>query len=129
MKASINIMGPKDTQYQNLQSSTSTDYLVRPTTPSMRNPGGDVTVSGIIFAFFLPPLGLLLSIIGLRRSKKAGLRNRLAIVGTIVSAFTTILAIGVLVFFVNMLMTASAKCEELGAGTHYVDVTTKIRCE
>ena len=61
--------------------------------------------------------------------KKAGLRNRLAIVGTIVSAFTTILAIGVLVFFVNMLMTASAKCDELAAGTHYVDATTKIRCE
>lgn len=83
----------------------------------------------MIFAFFLPPLGLLLSIRGLRRSKRAGQRNRLAMAGIIVSVFTTILAVGVLVFFVNMLMTASAKCDELGSGTHYVDATAKIRCE
>lgn len=122
-------MGPQDTQNQTLQPPAPVDYVVQPTASPIYNPGGDTAVSGMIFAFFLPPLGLLLSIRGLRRSKRAGQRNRLAMAGIIVSVFTTILAVGVLVFFVNMLMTASAKCDELGPGTHYVDATAKIRCE
>lgn len=91
-------------------------------------PGADLSISGMVFAFFLPPLGLVLSILGLKKSKKAGTRNHLALVGTILSAVTTAISIGILIFFISTLVTMAHKCSELGSGTHYLDTTTKIQC-
>ena len=91
--------------------------------------GADLSVSGMVFAFFMPPLGLLLSILGLKKSKKAGVRNRLALAGTIISSVTTALSMGILIFFISTLVTVSQKCGELGSGTHYLDSTTKIQCD
>lgn len=93
-----------------------------------QEPGSDLSISGMVFAFFTPPLGLALGILGLRKSKKAGFRNRRAVIAVIIASITTALSVAVLVFFVGTLATMSQRCGELGPGTHYLDATTKIQC-
>lgn len=94
----------------------------------VQEPGADLSISGMVFAFFMPPLGLVLSILGLRKSKRAGIRNRRAFVAMIISSVTTAFSIGILTFFISTLVTMSQRCGELGPGTHYIDATTKIQC-
>lgn len=90
--------------------------------------GADLSISGMVFAFFMPPLGLALSILGHRKAKRAGERGRLAFVGILISSATTVVAVGGLIVFIATLVTVSQKCSELGSGTHYLDTTTKIQC-
>ena len=50
------------------------------------NPGKTLGIVGFILAFFFPLVGLPLSIIGLVKSKKAGMRNGLALAGVILNS-------------------------------------------
>jgi len=48
-------------------------------------PGKGLSIAGVIFAFLIPLLGLILSIVALVQSKNAGQKNGLAIAGIIIS--------------------------------------------
>lgn len=87
------------------------------------NPGKTFGIIGLVLAFF-PVLsigGLVLSIMGLRRSRRANMGNVPAVVGIILSALNilfTVLTTIILVIGMTALITT---CQDLGPGTHYVD--------
>lgn len=61
------------------------------------DPGKVFSIIGIVCAFiFLQLPGLILSIIGLRKSKKAGFSTKLGVIGIILNIVTTLVSIGVL---------------------------------
>ena len=84
----------------------------------------NMAIAGLIAAFVVPPVGLVLSIIALLKSKRAGYKNNLAIGGIVVSALLTIAAIVVLA----LLLPFWAQCQELGAGIHQLDNRMLLEC-
>lgn len=49
------------------------------------SPNKGITIAGVVFAFLIPLLGLILSIVALVQSRSAGQKNGLAIAGIIIS--------------------------------------------
>lgn len=101
-------------------------YGQPPYAPVPQNPGKTFGIVGLVLAFFPVAniVGLVLSILGLRRSRKAGFGNVPAVVGIVVSILTII---GFVIFiaatvavFGNLIDT----CNELGPGTHVRDGVT-----
>lgn len=90
----------------------------QPTAPA--DPGKTLGIVGLILSFVACVIGLIVSIIAFRSSKKAGYKNTVALVGIIIGAVATLgwiiggIAIGGVV----------AKCAELGPGVHEVGGTT-----
>jgi len=66
--------------------------------PQGDDPGKTLAIVGIILAFFISIVGLILSIIAKKKSKAAGYNNTLATVGIILNAIS--LAIGVILLTV-----------------------------
>ena len=93
------------------------------------NPGRTLGIVGLILGFFGPLslVGLILSIVGLRKSRKVGQSNGVAVAGIVVSALVlvgTIIAgivIGVGIGYIV------EQCDQLGPGLHQVDGVT-ITC-
>ena len=77
--------------------------------PSSENPGKVLGIVGFILAFFFPLVGLILSIIGFVKSKKAGFKNGLALAGIILNS--VFLVLGTL-FLVLITMTAYSGIQE-----------------
>lgn len=85
------------------------------------NPGRTLGITGLILAFipFLNPIGLILSIVALVKSRRAGMGNGLAVAGIIVGALATIILV-----LVILLLVAAAPfvgeiaelCEQTGPG-------------
>lgn len=124
-------MGPQEInpQFAPQQVPPTGAPIQQPVQPQASNPGDNAAITGLILAFFIPVVGVIFSLIGLQKSKKAGQGNRLALVGLIISLVMTIAAIVAVVIGIVTLMNVSQKCSELGTGTHYLDSTTKIQCE
>lgn len=78
-------------------------------TPEAENPGKVLGIIGFILAFFLPPVGLILSIVGFVKSKKAGFKNGLALAGIILNS--VFLVLGTL-FLVLVTMAAYSGIQE-----------------
>lgn len=97
--------------------------------PKIVNVGGDAAVTGMILAFFIPIAGVIFSLLGIQKSKKAGQKNRLAVAGLVISLVITVGSLVLVGLGIVTLTNVSQKCSELGAGTHYLDSTTKIQCE
>ena len=92
-----------------------TDYNASPAQPApdstapAGNPGKTLGVVGLILgivgfviAFLAPIAGLIVSILGLRKSKKVGKKNGLALAGIIVSIIALIVNIVALVVLINL---------------------------
>lgn len=69
------------------------------TEPVGENPGKTLGIVGLVLAFLMPLIGLILSIIAKNKSKKAGFSNTPAVVGIIVSIvyFVVLLPLFILV--------------------------------
>jgi len=61
-----------------------------PLLPAGKNPGKTLGIIGFVLAFFISILGLILSIVGLVKSRKAGFKNPLAIAGIVIGALGTV---------------------------------------
>ena len=101
---------------------------IAPTTTA-EDPGKTLGVVSLVTAIFgLALVGLITGIIGLKRSKKAGFKNPMALAGIIISIVFTILFVAIFALASSSLFKAasnlSQKCKELGPGTHYVDGAT-----
>lgn len=108
-----------------MDQQQTTEQAPQPASPQMaENPGKGLGIAGLIVAFFAPLVGLILSIIGMSKSKKAGMSNGAALAGIIVSVI--FMVIQVIVFIVIIAGTAAVvtKCNDLGPGTHVVDGVT-----
>lgn len=100
--------------------------------PTGSKPGKVMGIVGLILAFFLPLIGMILSIIGLVQSKKAGFSNVPAVVGIIVGALLTILITIVLIAsfsYIQEAMTAyTDACVDGGQSSFTVD-GVEFACE
>ena len=63
-------------------------------------PGKTLAIVGLVFALFMPLVGLALSIIAYFQSKKAGVKNTIAIVGIIVNVIFNLLIISIIAMMV-----------------------------
>ncbi|WP_049829901.1 DUF4190 domain-containing protein [Arthrobacter sp. RIT-PI-e] len=81
------------------------------------NPGKSLGVAGLVLSILGPLslIGLILSIIAFVQSRKAGMKNNLALAGIIIGA---ILTIGLIALFVVGITTVVQTCAELGNGVH-----------
>ena len=90
-----------------------------------QNPGKNLGVVGFVFAFVLNIVGLIISIIALNKSKKAGHKNGLALAGIIISSISIVFwsIIGVLAGLVayNAITNIAERCSSLGTSSVFID--------
>lgn len=86
------------------------------------NPGKGVGIAGFVLAFLGPLsiVGIILSIVGLVKSRGAGQKNGLALAGIIVGILVLLGTAAVAWLVISLLQ----QCADLGPGTHYVDGVT-----
>jgi hypothetical protein len=106
---------------------------ISPAATAADDPGKTLGVVSLITAILgLALVGLVTGIIGLKKSKKAGFKNSMALAGIIISIVFTILFVAIIALASSSLFKASSdlsqKCKELGPGTHYVD-GAKYSCD
>lgn len=87
--------------------------------PAGENPGKTLGILSLVFSLLgLGLVGLILGIVGLKKSKTAGMGNGLAIAGLIIGIINIIVVsifIALAIFGGSKLV---EKCRELGPGTH-----------
>ncbi len=93
--------------------------------PATTQVGRGITIAGVVFAFLIPLLGLILSIVGLVQARGAGQKNRLAVAGIIISIVWPIL-VGIIIAVATTAGLASA-CAGLEPGVYENDGVT-ITC-
>jgi hypothetical protein len=86
------------------------------TTPTGENPGKTLGIIGLILAFPLQLIGLIVSIVALRKSKKAGFKNLAAVWGIVVGAIGTVTVLIVVVSAAVALGATAAFCADSGPG-------------
>jgi hypothetical protein len=93
------------------------------------NPGKTLGIVGFVLSLLqFNVISLVISIIGLVKSKKAGLGNGFAVAGIIISILSIIgwiIVIGLLVAAAGAL---TAQCAELGSGVFELDNGLTITC-
>ena len=70
------------------------------------NPGQSMGLAALITSFFVPVVGLVLGIIGLKQSRKVGMSNGMAVAGIVIGSVFTVFI--VLYFIVIIAFVASA---------------------
>ncbi len=86
------------------------------TTTTGVNPGKKLGIIGLILAFPFQIIGLIVSIVALRKSKKAGFKNPAAIGGIVVGLLGT-LTLAIIITVAVVTVSASASfCAENGDG-------------
>ncbi|WP_052663599.1 hypothetical protein [Psychromicrobium lacuslunae] len=86
---------------------------------AQQDPGKVMGILSIVLPFvFLGLVGLILGIIGLNKSKKAGFSNAPAVIGIVLSILAIIGSIIVGVVLFVTLQHVLQTCAELGPGTH-----------
>ena len=96
-----------------------------------RNPGKTLGILGLALAIPLAVLGLIFSILGLRKSKKAGQGNVLAWIGLVLSTLMIVgsIAAGIFAFTVLGPQFALAQaCAEAGPGQYTDQDGTPVTC-
>jgi len=88
--------------------------------------GRGISIAGIIFAFLIPLLGLILSIVGLVQARSAGQKNGLAVAGIIISIVVPIIIVIVAIAIPASIL--GAQCAELGPGFHDLGNGSSITC-
>ncbi|MCQ1987347.1 DUF4190 domain-containing protein [Arthrobacter sp. zg-Y844] len=71
------------------------------------NPGQAMGIAGLITSFFFSVVGLVLSIVGLNQSRKAGMGNTPAVIGIIVGGLGTLFTILFIIFMVAVVAAES----------------------
>jgi hypothetical protein len=87
--------------------------------PPQTNPGQGLGIAGLICGILLGPLafiGLILSIVGFNKSKKAGQKNGIALAGIIVSAILFVISVIAMIFLVGGIVELARFCSDHGPG-------------
>ena len=87
-------------------------------------PGKTLGIIGLVLSFFTTIIGLIISIVALRQSKKAGFKNTPALVGIIIGIVTTLLAIIIGGIAIAGVIALLSQCAQLGPGVHEVNGVT-----
>jgi len=96
--------------------------------PSGTVPGKTLGIVGLILAFLASPIGLILSIVAMVQSRKAGAKNGFALAGIIIGIIGTIIIIVSIIAIVALAGAAGEAfnevCGQLGSGVHEQDGVT-----
>ena len=92
--------------------------------PPAEDPGKTLGIIGLVLSFFTAIIGLIISIVALRKSKKAGFKNTPALIGIIVGILSTIVAIIIAAVSIFALTAVLSQCAQLGPGVHDVNGVT-----
>lgn len=93
------------------------------------NPGKTLGIVGLVLAILqFNVISLVISIIGLVKSKKAGYSNGFAIGGIIISALSIIGFIILIVVAVGAAAAIAGQCAELGSGVWELDNGVTVTC-
>ena len=95
--------------------------------PPSDYPGKTLGIVGLVLSFFTALIGLIVSAVALRQSKKAGYKNTPALAGVIIGGLATLLFLIVATVAIVGAATVIQRCSELGPGVHRVGDTT-ITC-
>lgn len=106
-----------------------TNQPVQPTTPAVAlNPGRGLGIASLVVSLAgVGLVGLILGIIGLKKSKKVGQKNGMAVAGIIIGAVNIVVVAILVITLTSAAVTLVNKCKELGGGTH-VDNGVTITC-
>jgi hypothetical protein len=89
--------------------------------PQPQDPGKTLGIIGLVLSFFTALIGMIISIVAYRQSKKAGFKNTPALVGIIVGAIGTVIGIIVAIVLIVAAATLASQCAQLGPGVHVVN--------
>lgn len=88
------------------------------------DPGRTLGILGLVLAPFAGLVGLILSLVALRRSKRAGFTNRPAIAGAVVGGIATVAVLASIVVGAIAIGGVVDACHDLGPGQHVVKGVT-----
>ncbi|HWI32202.1 MAG TPA: DUF4190 domain-containing protein [Microbacterium sp.] len=99
-----------------------------PVSPTI--PGRTLGIVALILAFFVQLVALILGIIALVQSKKAGYKNTPAVWAIIVSSVLMVVGIIIAIALITGAIAAGAElCAQYGTGTHEINgVTVTLNC-
>lgn len=92
--------------------------------PTPTPPGRVLSIVGLVLAFLMAPVGLVISIVAAVKLGKAGQPKGLAIAGIIVGAIITILEIVAIILVVTVFAGLISMCADLGPGVWEVGGVT-----
>ncbi len=82
-------------------------------------PSNGLSIAALILAIFIPPVGLILGIVAMVKSKKAGQKNGLALAAIIIGSVLTVIEGILLIVFIMSMIAAAAMMA--GGGTELMD--------
>ncbi|MFZ1301308.1 MAG: hypothetical protein WAQ27_01875 [Candidatus Microsaccharimonas sp.] len=92
------------------------------------NPGHGLGLASLILSIVgVSIVGLILGIIGLKKSKKVGQKNGLALAGIIIGGVGLVVGIFATIIIFSVAASLAGQCSDLGPGVHYVNGST-LRC-
>ena len=97
---------------------------VYPQSVPATDPARTLGIAGLVLSVFTSVVGLIVSIVAFRKSKRAGFKNGAALAGIVVGAITTL---GILTAGIAAGVAATSlvnTCQDLGPGTHVVNGVT-----
>jgi hypothetical protein len=89
--------------------------------PAAPDPGRTLGIVGFILAFFVSPAGIVVSAIGLVKSRQAGRKNGLALAGLILSIVFFVVTVLFLVSVAATVASLLAQCADLGGGVQTIN--------
>jgi hypothetical protein len=92
--------------------------------PQSHDPGKTLGIIGLVLSFFTALIGMIISIVAFRSSKKAGFKNTPALVGIIIGAIGTVIGTIVAIVLIVAAAALASQCAELGPGVHVVNGVT-----
>jgi hypothetical protein len=95
----------------------TTSFSDQSRTPA-ENPGKKLGVIGLVLAILFNVVGLIVSIVALRKSKKAGFKNVAAVWGIIIGLLSTLGIVIMIIGGVAAITATAAFCAENGPGVH-----------
>jgi uncharacterized membrane protein len=106
----------------------SADYAA----PVAENPGKTLGIVGFVLAFVVNVAGLVVSILALNKSKKAGYKNGLALAGIIISIVSIV--VGALILIVSIALAGAGvaalqeMCAGMAPGSYELETGGDITC-
>lgn len=97
-----------------------------PSAAAPERPGRTLGIVGFALSFvgFIDVVGLIICIVAMVKSKRAGLKNGFALAGIIISIVGILFCGGIIALIAPPLIQAGQECARLGDGTHVIGKTT-----
>ncbi|MGO4103132.1 DUF4190 domain-containing protein [Leifsonia sp. YAF41] len=97
-----------------------------PPAAAPERPGRTLGIVGFVLSFvgFIDVAGLIICIVAMVKSKRAGQRNGFALAGIIISIAGILFCAGIIALIAPPLIQAGQQCARLGDGTHVIEKST-----